>query len=594
MQEIKSYEPNTKLKGLAAVNGLVMGVSHIYSRGNININPEPLDTGRIDEEIKKFEQALEGVGMEMQSLTDFASGLDDSDTESILQTQYEVLHDPEMKASVIALIRKKRIRAEKAIYDAFQKYIDLIKSSNKSFLITRLSDLRDVRDRLIRSTQQLTVISRFGKDAIIITDEVSPLEVVAFARNGVLGIICNSGGLTSHASIIANAMGVPMIIGTHTATRQARTGDVVILNGYEREVILRPDKETTELYKQEINRHNEEEKLLRKVINKPAETLCGVQISLQANIDFAEEILNVDKFRAEGIGLLRTDTLLMNSGTIGMDRKRQELFCQNAFSIKDSSSITIRLLDVGGDKLLDIKNQEANPFLGWRGVRILLDKRELLRSQLEAICRVAGQHPGRTRLLVPMVSTLDEFIEVKHEIEQTQHMLKCQNVPVDEKIRIGVMVEVPSVAIQIRLFAKHVDFLSIGTNDLTQYTLAVDRGNNLISSLYQPLHPSVLTLIAMAVNAGKENQIPVAVCGELASDPFAAQVLIGLGIYELSMTPRLIPGVKQAIRLFTFDEMKKLADNMLLCNTLKEISKIREEWEQQYSEKRSDEKKRQE
>ncbi|MDG5766181.1 phosphoenolpyruvate--protein phosphotransferase [Balneolales bacterium ANBcel1] len=585
MEDQRSYESNEKINGLTAVSGLVMGVARLYSKGNINIDAEPIEEDQKPEEIRKFEQARQSVSVEVKRLTDFADSREDQQTRDILNAQLQILQDPDLITSVNGLIDNQNMRAEKAVYDSFQQYIDLIKSSDKSFLVSRLSDLRDVRDRLVRNIQQLAVIASFGKDTVMVTAEVTPLEVVTFARNGVKGIICNAGGLTSHASIIANAMGIPMLIDTKTATRQIRDGDTVILDGYNKNAILRPDEETAGLYIRAIKRHKEEEKQLRHVVDKPAETLCGHKVTLQANIDFEDEVLNIEKYRAEGIGLLRTDTLLMNAGPVTMDRKRQEEFCQTAYSGSGSSPVTIRLLDVGGDKVLDIKTREANPFLGWRGIRILLDRKELLRSQLEAICRVAGQYPGRTRILVPMISTLDEFLEVKHVLDETQERVQKKGVPVDNHIQLGVMVEVPSVALLADLFAQHADFLSIGTNDLTQYTLAVDRGNNLISSLYQPLHPAVLTFIAMSVEAGTKHDKPVAVCGELSSDPFAALVLIGLGVNELSMTPRLIPSVKQAVRLHSMDEMKELAKAMQNASTLEQSRQLKADWKKSYQQK---------
>ncbi len=588
-QEESAYLPNTKLDGITAVSGLVMGVARVYSRGNINIDPEPVDESRAPDEIRKFEQARKSVGITMKRLSDFAHTRNDSDTRDIIKAQYEILNDPELEARIKKRINEEHVRAEKAIYDAFQHYIDLIKSTEKSFLAARLADLRDVRDRMVHNVQQLAMIASFGKDAVMVAEDVSPIEVVTFARNGIKGIICTAGGLTSHAAIIANAMGIPMIIGAKKAMRKGRDGDTVILDGYGEKVIFRPDEETTSSYIRSIKRHKEEEKLLRKVLDKPSETLCGTKIHLQANIDFEEEVLNIEKFRAEGIGLLRTDTLLINTGHLTMDRRRQEEFCQTAFSGCGSAIVTVRLLDVGGDKLLNIKDNEANPFLGWRGVRILLDRRELLRSQLEAICRVAGRYPGRTRILVPMVSNLDEFLEVKKELSDMLLTLKRKGVPVDESIQLGIMVEVPSVALQIRLFAKHVDFFSIGTNDLTQYTLAVDRGNNLIAPLYQPLHPAVLAFISMTVQAGEEYNLPVAVCGELASDPFSAMVLAGLGVRELSMTPRLIPRVKQAIRLHSIEEMEQISEDLAGTGTRREQSEIRRKWQEKYAGKLKEE-----
>lgn len=578
-------EKNVIIDARAAVKGLVMGVARVYSKGNINIDSDPVDAGMVDDEKMKFNHARKRVGVEMGRLSEFAKNRDDAETSDIIHAQYQILQDPELGDTVSDLIENKRYRAEKAIYDAFQGYIDLIKSSQGTFLESRLADLRDVRDRLIHNTQQLAVIASFGKNTVIVAEEVSPLEVVNFARNGVKGIICNAGGLTSHASIIANAMGIPMVIDTKSATRIVRDGDTVILDGCDQQVIVRPDEETSGAYMRAIKRHKEEEKLLRIVIDQPCETFCGKKISLQANIDFEDEVLNIEKYRAEGIGLLRTDTLLLNSGLVTMDSKRQIEFFQSAFAASGSAPVTIRLLDVGGDKVLDHQSRESNPFLGWRGVRILLDRRELLRSQLMAITRVAGQYPGRTRVLVPMVATIDEFREVKQELLQTRELLSKKGVPVDQSIQLGVMVEVPSVALLTEQFASEVDFFSIGTNDLTQYTLAVDRGNSLISSLYQPLHPSVLMLIDNTVKAGETSGKPVAVCGEVSADPFSALVLMGLGITELSLTPRLIPRVKQALRVHTLNEMQALATALRKSNSAEESRLIREDWSKAYAKK---------
>lgn len=589
MEETVPEHTNTEITGLAAVSGLVMGLTRIYSRGNININPQPLDQRKIPEEKHKFEQARKSVGLDIRRLADFAHRREDSQTHDILQAQYEILQDPELSTGVNRLIEEKSFRAEKAVYDTFQTYVDLIKSANKAFMVSRLTDLRDVRDRLINNIQQLAIIATFGKDAVMVTEDVSPLEVVTFARNGVRGIICNAGGLTSHASIIANAMGIPMLIDAKNATRLAREGEPIILDGYGNKAIVMPDEEVAGRYSRVIKRHEEEEKFLQSLIDKPPVTRCGEKITLQANIDFEDEVLNIGKYRAEGIGLLRTDAVLLNEGFVSMDSQRQQEFCQTAFSGSGSDPVTVRLLDVGGDKVLDIKTRESNPFLGWRGVRVLLGRRELLRNQLDAICRVGGQYPGRGRILVPMISTLDEYLEVKEEFENLQEQLSAKGIPVDRNLEMGVMVEVPSVALQASLFAEHVDFFSIGTNDLTQYTLAVDRGNNLIASLFQPLHPAVLTFIRMTVEAGRAKGVPVSVCGELASDPFAALILIGLGVRELSMTPRLIPVVKQVLRLHSLSEMQNLTEKMLECSTVAESGKIRTDWEQTWEQKRMEE-----
>jgi phosphoenolpyruvate-protein phosphotransferase (PTS system enzyme I) len=317
-----------------------------------------------------------------------------------------------------------------------------------------------------------------------------------------------------------------------------------------------------------------------RVVELPSVTKCGQEVILRANIEFEEEFDNVKKYRARGIGLLRTESYFIEDEGLE-EYKSKEAFFEKAIKAAGGEPVVIRLFDVGGDKFSDTTAKEPNPFLGWRGVRVLLDRRQLLRSQLKAIMNVAGRYPGKVHILVPMVAVLDEVREIRAEISSIAGAMTQNGRPADPDLKIGVMIEIPSAALMADCLAAEVDFFSIGTNDLTQYTLAVDRSNRLISGLFQQMHPSVFALIKMTADAANEKGIGIAVCGELASKPDAALCLVGLGIRELSMSPASLPGVKKAIRMYSIQQMKELAGAVMRATTEVEVRKVIADWKMQ-------------
>ncbi len=565
------------LEGLSASPGIAIGPAYVYQHANIQVSPRKIKKEEIEREVDNFSEVRRRTTTELEKFARFSQVGNLEDTSDIIGAQIEIVNDPDLQQQVVDLIENDQYPADFAICEAFKKYLLLIESSGNKVLIERLVDIQDIRDRMVRRLQQKWHHADLKERAILVSEEFSPMEIIEFTRNNIQAAVSNSGGLTSHATIIANAMGLPMVIGTKSVTRSVRNGDKIIVDGTRGRIIIRPAEKTLTKYRRYLRQVEKKQKELNQVLSLPSKTGSGETFTLRANVEFEEEFNNIPRFNANGIGLLRTESLFINNGSY-VDCKSQESFYRKSLKITGSDTVTIRLFDVGGDKITNESQFEANPFLGWRGVRVLLDKKDLLHDQLCAIMKVAGEFPGRVRVLIPMISSLEELLDIQDEIMKAREELKSKGLPVDEKMPTGIMVEVPSTAIQAEDFAKYVDFFSIGTNDLTQYTLAVDRGNDLISKLYQQMHPSIWRLIRITAEAAHRNNKGISVCGELASNPFGALCLMGLGIFDLSMVPTAIPKVKKELVNHSLNEMKVLAEKVENAVSSTEIKGIMKTW----------------
>ncbi len=565
------------LEGLSASPGIAIGPAYVYQHANIQVSPRKIKKEEIDREVKNFSEVRRRTTTELEKFARFSQVGNLEDTSDIIGAQIEIVNDPDLQQQVVDLIENDQYPADFAICEAFKKYLLLIESSGNKVMIERLVDIQDIRDRMVRRLQQKWHHADLKERAILVSEEFSPMEIIEFTRNNIQAAVSNSGGLTSHATIIANAMGLPMVIGTKSVTRSVRNGDKIIVDGTRGRIIIRPAEKTLTKYRRYLRQIEKKQKELNQVLGLPSKTESGESFTLRANVEFEEEFNNIPRFNANGIGLLRTESLFINNGSY-VDCHSQESFYRKSLKITGNDTVTIRLFDVGGDKITNESQFEANPFLGWRGVRVLLDKKDLLHDQLCAIMKVAGEFPGRVRVLIPMISSLEELLEIQDEITKAREELKSNGLPVDEEMPTGIMVEVPSTAIQADDFAKYVDFFSIGTNDLTQYTLAVDRGNDLISKLYQQMHPSIWRLIRTTAEAAHRNNKGISVCGELASNPFGALCLMGLGINDLSMVPTAIPKVKKELVNHSLNDMKELAEKVEKAVSSTEIKGIMKTW----------------
>ncbi|MDR8394060.1 phosphoenolpyruvate--protein phosphotransferase [Aliifodinibius sp. S!AR15-10] len=558
------------LQGVPASNGIAIGKGYIYRRPKPVVNEEKIDSSNITKHVELFDDARRVIEMELQRLK--RKEIDEISLQ-VIDAQVEMVNDPDLEQQVKSLIEDRRHSVDYAIKQVFDSYLEMLSKSQNKITQERMIDLEDVRDRLIQVATNYSIELDIEPGSIVIAEDISPREVIQFSDYNISALVTDHGGQTSHASILARSMGIPSVVGTKRTCQLVEASSQLIVDGNEGLVIVDPDECQLEEYKEKIKNQQVEEQKLRRIISEPSETKDGVPFNLCANIEFVEELPNLQKYGAHGVGLLRTESLFIHKEHFE-DQSMQTAFYSEILEKTGSDPVTIRLFDAGGDKFFSMNSDENNPFLGWRGVRMLLDERDLLREQLKAILTVAGRNPGRVKILVPMISIMDEVLEVKDEIASIQEELEEEGIPVDHEIQVGIMVEVPSVAIKAEAFAKEVDFFSVGTNDLTQYTLAVDRGNELISELYQEVHPSVMELIHDCVVAAKQEDIDIAVCGEIASYPKAAVCLMGMGITELSMSPVAIPKVKTLLKKYSTKQMEEIAEEVLSSITAAEVNSI--------------------
>ncbi len=550
-----------RIGGVSASPGITIGTVHLYRRKRFEVEEKSLKPEDCEDHVQRFAQSLELVEKELSQIASLAETEMGAESVGIIETHIQMLRDPDLRRKVENRIRKDLKSVDTAVFSTFETYLKRLRDTGNGFFKERINDITDVRDRILYRLQHFSRTHTPLSGTILVADDLTPTEVVELSRLGLKAIVLHAGGLTSHASIIARSMSIPKLIACRGAFSMASQGSQAIVDAISGELILNPTDETVTEYEIRSVALDRRRTEALSEASQPTITTCGVEITLRANIEFESELPHIAEYGALGIGLLRTESFFMDVqlGTIAS----QQEFYEHAAQACGNHPVTIRLFDVGGDKITDLRETEANPFLGWRGIRILLDRKELLREQLRAILGAAGEYPGRIRIMAPMVTLLDEVSQLRLEVDRIQQERLIAGKPIDPDIPVGIMVEVPAVALQADEFADIADFFSIGTNDLTQYTLAVDRGNPMISELYQHHHPAVYRLIKMTVDAADRKGIPISVCGELAADPDASEYLIGLGIRDLSMSSTSIPDVKARLRSRSCEEMKRKAAQLL-------------------------------
>lgn len=574
MTDNKKYK-EIKLKGSAGSPGLAMGDAIFYNRKNMSVSFRKIKESEVSKHVSRFERAQKKAKSELELL--LREELDDN-ADKLIRSQIAMIDDPDLNDRIKLKIEEDYLPADYAIQQVFDEFLDLISQRDKKNLIASTVDISDIRDRLIQIVNDQQINYEIATGRIVIAEELSPREVIELAEYDIKGIIMDHGGRTSHAAIIARAINIPAVVGVKKASKYFNQVKQVLLNGKAGSIILNPKEKTQAEFREQLEKEQEKIENRHSICLKPSLTDDEKPFILRANIEFEEELSNVEEFCADGIGLLRTESIYLHRERFG-DQEKQESFYTAILDGAGEDPVTIRLFDAGGDKFFNLGEQEHNPFLGWRGIRMLLDEEHLLRAQLKAILKVASENPGRVRILVPMISCLEEVIQLKEIVMNEQGQLIEKGIQPDEQLQLGIMVEVPSVAIQAEKFARHVDFLSIGTNDLTQYAMAVDRGNELISHLYDQRFPAVWELINMTAQAAHKTNVGISVCGELASDPVSACCLMGMGINDLSMSPTSIPAVKSLMMQHSFDEMKQLSVDVLKCDTIKDVDELFTKWQ---------------
>ena len=563
------------MKGISVSKGVAIGKAYLLDRSKFCILKQKLEDNEIEKEVERFREAIEKTKLQMTDIKNRAEKIADKYA-VILDTYTLLLDDDILVNDTIDNIRKHGTNAEWTLNQTLQNFLNLFDNINDDYLKGKKDDLDLLVQAILRNLvgHSQETLSEIQEPVIVVTHSLSPSDTLTMPRNFIKGLATETGGKTSHVGIFAAALGIPAVTGIKNLTSQINSGEKIIVDGIEGEVILHPTDEKNQYFlKKQENYRRYEERLLAN-IHQSAETLDGHQIHLLANIESSQEVRSLHKFGAEGVGLYRTEFLYLAANSLPGERELYENF-KGVAQEMDEKPVVIRTLDIGMDKQLAgiQKIDEDNPALGLRGIRLSLANPDPFLSQLKGILRASLY--GNVKILYPMVSNVSEIIQANNLLEKAKALLKEEQIPFDENIKVGAMVETPAAAICIDHILQEVDFISIGTNDLIQYLLAIDRVNENVAHLYQPFHPSVLrSLKQIFVAADKVNK-EVSICGELGGDPMASMLLLGLGkLSDLSMEPHSIPKVKKIIRLIRLEEARQMADHVLSLSSVEEISRF--------------------
>jgi phosphotransferase system enzyme I (PtsI) len=547
---------------------LVLGKPHGHGIVHREVPEE-----EIPAELKRFEQALVDTRHQIIEVQrQVTAGLGAADA-SIFDAHLLVLEDPTLIEEVTRLISKEHVTAEYAFQQVAEKYAKTLSSIDDEYLRERATDMRDVTTRMLDNLIGRSVsidLTKLKEPCILISYDLTPSQTAQIDRKLVLGFATDIGSRTSHTAIMARSLRIPAVVGLQSATNELASGSYGLLDGYNGQIVVNPTDQTLFEYGQLVRKRVTLEEKLRDTIDKPAVTLDGTAVILSANVEQPTDTEAVIACGADGVGLFRTEYLFINRETLPNEEEQYQAYRQVAAALKPSP-VVIRTLDLGGDKFLSHLQvpQEMNPFLGWRAIRFCLQERDIFRVQLRAILRASVE--GNVQMMYPMISGIDELNQANAMLEEFKAELRGEGIPFDEGLEVGAMIEIPSAAVAAESLARRVKFFSIGTNDLIQYSLAVDRLNEKIAHLYEPTHPAILRLIKMTADAGRHHGIWVGVCGEMAGDPILTPLLLGLGVTELSAAPAVVPQIKYLIRRLKMNEARELAEFALQCDSGAEI-----------------------
>ena len=564
------------LKGIAASSGIGIGKAFLFIHEKLIVGHNEIPVSEIVKEKSRFLHALDTVAGDLQAL----SGISFADDQlKILETHLLMLQDPEVKSLVYKAITDEHKCAEWAVESVISNMIATLDTSPDPVLRERGADIYDIGWRVIRSMmgKLRPQLSTIHDEVVLVADTLLPSEALSLDPAKIKGIALGGGGRTSHVAILARALRIPTVVGLGILAGTVDTGDEVIVDGNHGEVSIRPGSATANRMRAQYNLWIAHENDLQGLASLEAVTTDGHRIQLKANVETVEEVSAVLKTGADGIGLYRSEFLFMKQG--GASEEEQFTAYRSVLEgMRAYGPVTIRTIDVGGDKIIPGLEGfgEENPILGWRAVRFCLSRKDIFRVQLKALLRASAY--GKLKIMFPMVSGLEELENVLEVFEQVKKDCLEDSIPFDSKIEVGTMIEVPSAALCADLLAPKMDFFSIGTNDLIQYTIAVDRGNEKIAYLYQPFHPGVLRFIKMIVEKGHQAGIPVGMCGEMAGDPISSVLLLGLGLDEFSMSPQSLLEIKNIIRSVSLSEAQELAKTVMEMDSYIKIDTYIREW----------------
>ncbi|MFG0833754.1 phosphoenolpyruvate-protein phosphotransferase PtsI [Aeromonas bivalvium] len=560
------------ISGILASPGIAFGKALLLKEDEIVINQGKISVDQIDAEINRFLEARTKSAAQLEAIKEMAGRTFGEEKEAIFEGHIMLLEDEELEGDIRSFIKDNKATADKAIYEVIEQYAKMMADLDDPYLRERATDFRDIGTRLVKNALGIAVVnlSTIDEEVILVANDLTPSETAQINLKYVLGFVTDIGGRTSHTSIMARSLELPAIVGTNDITRRVNNGDLLLLDAINNQVVINPSPEQLAKFKELQAQFQAEKDELAKLKDLPAITLDGHQVEVCANIGTVKDTEGAIRNGAEGVGLYRTEFLFMDRDALPTEDEQFKAYKEVAEAMPDQP-IIVRTMDIGGDKELPYMNfpKEMNPFLGWRAVRIFFDREDIMHAQLKAILRASAF--GKLRIMFPMIISVEEFRSLKATVEQLKAELRAEGKAFDESIEVGIMIETPAAAVMAHHLAKEVDFFSIGTNDLTQYTLAVDRGNEMISAMYNPLSPSVLTLIKMVIDASHAEGKWTGMCGELAGDERATLLLLGMGLDEFSMSAISVPRIKKLIRNTNFEDVKAMAEQALSYATAAEI-----------------------
>ncbi len=566
-----------RLSGIGVARGIAIGRVQRLHVGDVAVEEYTLPKSAVAAEVKRFEGAQRRARDQLRNVRAQIPAGTPADIAAFIDTHLLMMDDRTLTEAVVTRIREQRCNAEAALCRQRDALIAVFEQMDDAYLRTRRDDVEHVAARILRLLLKKAAPARSAQavaiePTVIVADDLTPADVILMPQQNIVGFITEFGGPLSHSAILARSLGLPAIVGVHGARAPLRDDDWIIIDGDHGEGIARPDAATLSDYRARQARQAADRQALTRIKDKPAVSRDGVKVTLRANIELPEDARQAAEFGAEGVGLYRTEFLYMNRKTLPTEEEQYEAYARVVGSVK--GPITIRTLDLGADKQVDSGRQAGptpnNPALGLRAIRLCLKDTELFRVQLRALLRASAH--GDVKIMLPMISSAGEFLRASALIDSARAELKKERKKIGESVEVGAMIEVPAAAIAAPWLARHAKFFSIGTNDLIQYTLAIDRVDDEVNYLYDPLHPAVLQLIGMTIKAGDAAGIPVAMCGEMAGDPRYTRLLLGLGLTEFSMHPASVLEVKQIIRRSDIGKLRDRVQRALLATDEKSLA----------------------
>ncbi len=564
------------LKGLSVSEGVAIGKAFVLTPDFLQKPERNLRANQVEAEVRRYLESLEETARHIEQNRSQAEKDLGKVTSQIFEAYLEILNDEFFKKEVPERIRKEKRNAEAVLRRAVLEYSSTIRHTDNEYLKERLSDIFAVERWILRwlASPEKKFLSEPPKNAVLIARELFVQMVMNMDRHRFVAIVTEKGGLTGHAAILARSYKIPAVVQVPDVLAEVKDGMSLVVDGDAGKVIVEPQPETIQKYRMKLEEQRQHWKVLQKKRFEPAITRDGKQIKILANIGSQDEAREAVEYGAEGVGLFRTEYPFIEAGKFLDENEQYEIY-REVVEILDGKDVTIRTLDVGADKLLFPQQSQAetNPLLGLRSIRYFLTRdQESFETQLRAILKASAH--GKVKILYPMVTTVEELLSIGKAYARVRRQLIQEKVPIDRNLDRGVMVEIPSAALLSDHFVRECSFLSVGTNDLIQYTLAVDRNNGSVADLYQPLNPAILRLIRTAVKAAQSQGKEISVCGEMASEVLYVPLLIGLGVGVLSMNPVAIPLVKEAVRTISFEESRQLAEEALTCGTVDEVLEV--------------------